>query len=135
MKDIVYVGDADTRCLSADDFERMGVTHKGIDFTKGVAVEVSNELSEALLSSIAVRREFAEADATNTYPEDLETPVPPKLVAGSTTPLLVDPDNPPPVGESATVPDAGAPDASATDSGANEKAGTKPQGKAKASGS
>jgi hypothetical protein len=95
MQDIVYVGGANVRSLSEDDFSKMGIEHKGIDFQKGVAVEVSNELATVLLESVYVRREFAEAGDTNTFPTSPDTPMPAGLVEGSTTTVIADPTRTP----------------------------------------
>jgi hypothetical protein len=59
MMEVVYVGTSDYRVLGEADFKKMGADHKKtISFPKGQALEVSNEVGQALLGHELVAGQF-----------------------------------------------------------------------------
>lgn len=60
MKNAVYVGTSDRRLLSAKDLNHK--TKEDMVFTKGVPVEVNEEVWKILSEHVSLRGEFADAD-------------------------------------------------------------------------
>lgn len=60
---VVYVGGADTRILSVEDFAKYATeVDEDITFQKGQPLEVSEEVADVLLGDRMLQREFQEAD-------------------------------------------------------------------------
>lgn len=71
MKNVVYIGTSNKRAISSDVLEKYSISHADMEFVRGQAIEVSNEVAELLLGD-AFSGEFAEATKSQVAAEPQE---------------------------------------------------------------
>lgn len=66
MRQVIFTGGADVRLLEEADFVKLGVERKhSLEFQRGVAHEVSDEVAHALLTHHLIVGQFIELEASD----------------------------------------------------------------------